>query len=216
MSKLSCAWGSLSTACSKPRRLWTLCGAPHKAHVRRKFYDIHQATNSPIAAAILESIGALYKVEAEVRGQTADARRAARQSRAGPMLTALKQQLEDALRQVSAKSPLATAIRYALSRWPALTRYRDDGRLEIDNNIAERALRCVALGRKNYLFAGADAGGDRAAAMYTLIGTALLNDLNPETYLRHVLERIAELPVNRVDELLPWNVKVALTATSGT
>lgn len=183
------------------------------AHVRRKFYDIHQATDSPIAAAILKQIGALYKIEADSRGDKAGVRRQARRARAGPVLTALKQQLESASRQVSTKSALATAIRYALSRWPALTRYRDDGHLEIDNNIAERALRCVALGRKNYLFAGADAGGDRAAAMYTLIGTALLNDLNPEAYLRHVLERIADLPVSRVDELLPWNVKQALPPT---
>lgn len=151
-----------------------------------------------------------------MRGETADVRCTARQARAGPVLTSLKQQLEDALRQISAKSALATAIRYALSRWPALTRYRDDGTLEIDNNIAEGALRCVALGRKNYLFAGADAGGDRAAAMYTLIGTALLNEINPEGYLRHVLEQIAELPANRVDELLPWNIKAVLQATAET
>src|SRR5579863_5441982 len=92
------------------------------------------------------------------------------------------------------------------SRAVALTRYRDDGRLEIDNNAAERALRAVALGRKNWLFAGSDDGGERAAAIYSLLGTATLNDLNPEAYLRHVLERIADHPVNRVDEFLPWNV----------
>lgn len=123
------------------------------------------------------------------------------------MLAALKQQLETALHQVSAKSALATAIQYALSRWPALTRYCDDGVLEIDNNIAERALRCVALGRKNYLFAGADSGGERGAAIYTLIGTAQLNGVNPEAYLRHVFEHIADWPANRVSELLPWHVK---------
>nr|WP_051883797.1 IS66 family transposase [Salinisphaera hydrothermalis] len=181
------------------------------AHVRRKFYDIHQAMASPIAADILERIADLYQVESAIRGQPPADRRAARQARAGPMLTALKQQLNTALHQVSAKSPLATAIKYALSRWPALTRYRDDGVLEIDNNIAERALRCVALGRKNYLFAGADSGGERAAAIYTLIGTAQLNGVNPEAYLRHVLERIADLPVHRISELLPWHVKDALT-----
>ncbi len=96
-----------------------------------------------------------------------------------------------------------------MTRWIALTRYRDDGRLEIDNNAAERALRAVALGRKNYLFAGSDAGGERAASLYTLLGTAKLNNLNPEAYLRHVLERIAEHPINRIDELLPWNVELA-------
>jgi len=107
---------------------------------------------------------------------------------------------------LSKKSELALAIRYALSRWNALTRYRDDGRLEIDNNAAERALRAVALGRKNWLFAGSDDGGERAAAIYSLLGTAKLNDLDPEAYLRYVLERIADHPINRIEELLPWNV----------
>ena len=108
--------------------------------------------------------------------------------------------------QLSRKSPLALAIRYALTRWTALTRYRDDGRIEIDNNTAERALRVVALGRKNYLFCGSDAGGDRAAAIYSLIGTAKLNGLDPEAYLRYVIERIADHPINRIEELLPWAV----------
>ncbi|MGC1456681.1 MAG: transposase, partial [Steroidobacteraceae bacterium] len=114
--------------------------------------------------------------------------------------------LHAVLTTLSKKSELASAIRYALSRWPALTRYRDDGRLEIDNTAAERALRVVALGRKNWLFAGSDDGGERAAVIYSILGTAKLNDLNPESYLRYVLERIAEHPINRIDELLPWNV----------
>ena len=112
-------------------------------------------------------------------------------------------------RQLSRKSDATGAIRYALSRWEALCRYRDDGRAEIDNNAAERALRCIALGRKNHLFAGADTGGERAAGIYSLIGTAKLNDLDCEAYLRYVLERIAEHPVNKIDALLPWNVSLS-------
>jgi len=104
------------------------------------------------------------------------------------------------------------AIRYALSRWRALGRFLDDGHIEMDNSAAERALRVVALGRKNYLFAGSDAGGERAAAIYSLLGTAKLNGLDPELYLRHVLERIADHPVNRLHELLPWNLATASPA----
>lgn len=109
-------------------------------------------------------------------------------------------------RQLSKKSDAASAIRYTLSRWEALCRYRDDGRAEIDNNSAERALRTIALGRKNHLFAGADTGGERAAGIYSLVGSAKLNGLDPEAYLCYVLERIAEHPINRIDELLPWSV----------
>jgi transposase len=109
----------------------------------------------------------------------------------------------------SPENPPWPAIRYALARWEALTRYAGDGRLEIDNNAAERALRAVALGRKNYLFAGSEAGGERAAAIYTLIGTAKLNSLDTEAYLRAVLTRIADHPVNRIDELLPWNLRAS-------
>jgi hypothetical protein len=114
----------------------------------------------------------------------------------------------------SKKSELAKEIRYALSNWVALTRFCDDGRLEMDNNAAERALRAVALGRKSWLFAGSDDGGERAAAMYTLIGTAKLNGLDPQAYLRYVLGRIADHPINRIEELLPWNVILAAPAAT--
>ena len=130
------------------------------------------------------------------------------------MLDSLKQWLEETLGKLSRKSDTALAVRYALSRWDALLRYVDDGRIEIDNNAAERSLRTVALGRKNYLFAGSDAGGERAAAIYSLIGTAKLNGLDPEAYLRNVLSRIADHPINRIEELLPWNVAASLSITS--
>jgi hypothetical protein len=152
----------------------------------------------------MERIAALYAIEKEIRGHPADERREVRNVRARPVLESLKQWFEETLGKLSRKSDTALAVRYALSRWDALLRYVDDGRVEIDNNAAERALRTVALGRKNYLFAGSDAGGERAAAIYSLIGTAKLNGLDPETYLRNVLSRIADHRINRIAELLPW------------
>jgi transposase len=178
------------------------------AHVRRKFYDIHEATASPLAMTAMQRIGELYGIEEQIRGQLPDIRRDTRQTRSVPLLAALYRWFKDTLTQVSAKSDLAIAIRYALSRWKALTRFAADGVIEIDNNGAERALRAVALGRKNYLFAGSDAGGERAAAIYSLVGSAKLIGLDPQAYLRHVLERIADHPVNRIDELLPWRVNL--------
>ena len=126
----------------------------------------------------------------------------------------MKQWLERTLGELSAKSALAQTIRYSLTRWQALTRYAHDGRLEIDNNAAERAIRQVALGRKNYLFVGSDAGGERAAAIYSLLGTAKLNGIDPEGYLRQVLARIGEHPINRVDKLLPWNISATTPMTA--
>jgi len=178
------------------------------AHVRRKFYDIHVATDSPIASEALSRIGELYGVEAEVRGQLPETRQQIREARAGPKLSDLHQWLIATVKKLSKKSDLAGAIHDALARWKALTRYRDDGRVEIDNNSAERALRAVALGRKNYLFAGADCGGERAASIYSLIGTAKLNGIDPESYLRHVLAQIAAHPIYRINELLPWHLPI--------
>ena len=182
------------------------------AHARRKFHEIHAIHSSPTTTEALARIGALYAIEEEIRGKPADLRLTIRQTRARPLLDELRKWMEKSLRSLSPKSETAGAIRYALSRWRALTRYADDGRLEIDNNAAERALRTVALGRKNYLFAGSDAGGDRAAAFYSLIGSAKLNGLDPELYLRTVLTQIADHTVNRIDELLPWNLAATLKA----
>jgi transposase len=179
------------------------------AHVRRKFYDIAVADASPIATEAVQRIGVLYDIEREIHGQLPVARQTARQARAGPLLEQLNSWLREQLNKVPKKSSLAVAIRYALPRWPALTRYVDDGLVEIDNNAAERALRTIALGRKNYLFAGSDAGGERAAIIYSLIGTAKLNDIDPQAYLTRVLARIADHPINRIDELLPWNLDLS-------
>jgi transposase len=176
------------------------------AHARRKFYDLYVASGSPIAAEAIQRIGALYAIEREIRGKMPAERAALRQERAGALLEHLHAWLSVTLRTVSAKSQLAAAIHYALVRWTELTRYRDDGRIEIDNNSAERSIRPIVLGRRNYLFAGSDAGGERAANLYSLINSALLNAMDPYLYLRHVLERIAEHPINRIAALLPWNV----------
>jgi len=184
------------------------------AHARRKFHDIHLAHASPTTNDALARIGALYAIEDEIRGKPVDLRLSIRQSRAKPLLDELRKWMEKALRSLSSKSETAAAIRYALSRWRALTRYTDDGLLEIDNSPAERALRAVALGRKNFLFAGSDHGGERAAAMYTLIGSAKLNGLDPELYLRTVLAQIADYPISQIQDLLPWNLAPSLQTHS--
>jgi transposase len=176
------------------------------AHVRRHFYDLEQAHSSPVAREALQRIGMLYGVEEPIRGRPPDERRAVRQVQANPLVDSLRQWFEATLSKLSRKSETTVAIRYALSRWDALTRYIEDGHIEIDNNAAERSLRGVALGRKNYLFAGSDAGGERAAAIYSLIGSAKINGLDPEAYLREVLTRIADHPINRIEDLLPWNI----------
>jgi transposase len=176
------------------------------AHARRKFFDLHQANQSPIAGEMLDRIGELYAIEQHIRGRSVEERRIERQVRSRPLLDSLYVRLNEMLPTVSQKSAIASAIKYTLTRWKALTRYCDDGRIEIDNNAAERSLRCVALGRKNFLFAGSDRGGDYAAGLYSLIGTAKLNGCDPEAFLREVLTRIQDQPILSVSDLLPWNL----------
>lgn len=180
------------------------------AHARRKFHDLHAARPSPLTTEALRRIAELYLIEAEIRGKPPDQRKSVRQTASRPLLDELERWLRTSLEKLSRKSDTAAAILYALNLWPALTRYCDNGAIEIDNSAAERALRGIAIGRRNYLFAGADSGGERAAAIYSLIGTAKLNGVDPEAWLRHVLANIADHPVNRVDAFLPWNCAAQL------
>ncbi len=149
-----------------------------------------------------------HDIEKALRGEPPDARKAARQKSSKPRIEALRLWFDDNLKRLPHKSGTAEAIRYAMSRWASLSRFLDDGSIEIDNNAAERAIRPIALGRKKWLFAGSDKGGERAAAIISLIETAKLNSINPEAYLREVLTRIADHPINTIDELLPWNVRM--------
>jgi len=176
------------------------------AHARRKFFDVFETTKSPLAKTALEKIAALYRIEAEIRGRPPDERLRVRLAQSAPLFAELKAWLETTLGRVPGRGDMAKAIRYALSRWRALTTVLRDGRACIDNSAAERAIRPVALGRRNWTFAGSDSGGERAAVFYSLVETAKLHGLDPEAYLTHVLERIASHPVNRVADLLPWNV----------
>ena len=181
------------------------------AHVRRKFFDVHAATGSPIANEALDRIAQLYTVEKTINGSLPDWRQQRRQLQSQPIAEALAAWADSTVRQLSRKSELYAAFRYMRARWTALVRCFDDGRLVLDNNPAERALRCIAIGRKNYLFAGSDAGGRRAAAIYSLVESAKLNALNPQHYIADVLARIADHPARRIAELLPWNWQPADT-----
>ncbi|MDP6953983.1 MAG: IS66 family transposase [Alphaproteobacteria bacterium] len=175
------------------------------AHIRRKFYDVHAATGSAIAEQALARIQKLYDVERQARGQTPDQRRDIRQELARPLFEELEAWLPTQLARISGKSPLAGAIRYAITRLKRLAPYLDNGILEIDNNTAERSMRAIALGRKNYLFMGSARGGNSAAIAYTLIETAKLNGIDPQAWLADVFTRIPEHKINRIDQLLPWN-----------
>jgi hypothetical protein len=184
------------------------------AHARRKFYEVHQATGSPIAAEALRRIAEFYAIETTIRGQTSTARKNVRQAKSLSLVNAMKVWLETQLIHIPPRSGLADAIRYALSRWSALGRFLDDGRIELDTNTVERAIRPIALGRKNHLFAGSDGGAARWATVCSLITTAKLNDVEPFAYLKDVLRRMSNgHPMSRLDDLLPWNWTPSTPAT---
>lgn len=181
------------------------------AHARRYFFDAFEETKSPVAAEALSRISALYAIEAEINGKTVDVRLSERQSRAVPLLGQMKTWLEGERQRLSRKTTVAKAVNYSLARWGALTRYTTDGRLAIDNNVAERALRTVAVTRKSYLFLGSDEGGRRAAAIYSIVESARLNGLDPHAYLADIIDKMAKgWPRSRLTELLPWQWKAAV------
>ena len=189
------------------------------AHARRKFFELadvegaarrksrgeRAGTVYPIALEAVQKLDALFEIERGINGQSPAERLAARREHSAPLMDDLHNWLQVQLTKLSRNHDLAKAINYMLRRWPAFTRFLDDGRVCLSNNAAERALRCVPLGRKAWLFCGSDRGGDRAAVLYTLIQTAKLNDVDPQAWLADVLARIADHPSQRLDELLPWN-----------
>jgi transposase len=194
----------LSEAANQPPRL-AFCWA----HARRKFYDVHIATKSPLAHEALQRIAALYAIESEIRGRPAEDRKRERQQRSRSLVEALQVWWREQLGRLSGRSKLAQAIRYAFNHWDGLIRFLDDGRLEMDTNIVERAMRPIALGRKNALFAGADSGGRHWSIVATLIQSAELNDVEPLAWLADVLKRIVsgQTKKHELHTLLPWNWK---------
>jgi transposase len=184
------------------------------AHCRRKFFDVWETTKSPVAKEALDRIAAVYAIEDKARFAPA-AERVEHRRQTAPLLDSFFAWAKTTVTKLSGKLELAKAFRYTIDRREALTRFVTDGRLEVDNNIAENAMRSIALGRKNYLFAGSDSGGERAASIYSLVATAKLNGLNPEAYLRDILAKIAEgHTINRIDELLPWRMVPPVISTS--
>jgi hypothetical protein len=182
------------------------------AHCRRKFFDVWEATKSPVAKEALDRIAKVYAIEDKARFAPA-AERVDHRRETVPLLDKFFEWAKATVGKLSGKLELAKAFRYTIDRREALTRFVTDGRLEADNNVAENAMRSIALGRKNYLFAGSDRGGERAASIYTLVATAKLNGLNPEAYLRDILAKIAEgHTINRIDELVPWRMIPAATS----
>ena len=174
-------------------------------NARRKAQGKTPAPISPMALEAVRRIDALFEIERSINGQSAEQRRAVRQEKSAPLVADLERWMREQRAKLSRGNDVARAMDYMLKRWPAFTRFLDDGRICLSNNAAERALRGIALGRKAWLFAGSDRGGERAAAMYSIIVTAKMSNVDPQAWLADVLARIAGHPANRLDELLPWN-----------
>ena len=179
------------------------------AHGRRKFFELAELQKAPVAIEAVRRIDELFAIERDINGRSPDERRAVRQDQSKPRVEALEKWLREERRKLSSKSPVAKAIDYSLKRWSAFTRFLDDGRVCLSNNAAERAVRGIAVGRKNWTFCGSDSGGQRAAAIYTLIETCKLNDIDARAWLADVLSRLADHPAKRITDLLPWNWKAA-------
>ena len=177
------------------------------SHGRRNFFELADLRKAPLAIEAVRRIDAIFAIEREINGLAADDRRTARQNRVAPLVDDLTDWMRTERGRLSRHAETAKAIDYMLKRWTAFTRFLDDGRICLTNNAAERALRGIALGRKAWLFAGSDRGGERAAAIYSLIGTAKLNGVDPQAWLANVLACIANHPASRLDELLPWHWK---------
>ncbi|MGY3233201.1 hypothetical protein ACVMAJ_000091 [Bradyrhizobium sp. USDA 4448] len=175
------------------------------AHGRRKFFDLARLTKAPIAAEAVKRIDVLFAIEREINGLAAQERLRVRQERSRPLIVELEAWLREQRAKLSRNNDTTKAINYCLGRWDAFSRFLDDGRLCMSNNAAERELRAVAVGRKNWTFAGSDEGGRRSAAIYTLVATCKLNDIDPQAWLADVLARINDHAIQRLDELLPWN-----------
>jgi len=182
------------------------------AHGRRKFFELAALKKMPLAIEAVKRIDVLFAIERDINGKPPDRRLAVRQQRSRPLVEDLERWLRDERRKLSAKNPLAKAINYSLKRWPAFTRFLDDGRICLSNNAAERALRGIAVGRRNWTFCGSDRGGQRAAVILTLVETAKLNGVDPRAYLADILARIGDHPAKRITELLPWNWDAPATA----
>jgi transposase len=176
------------------------------AHARRKIHDEHVRRPTELTQEALRRIAELYAIEAEIRGSPADERLTSRKERSSPLMESLHDWIQEQMKTLSVHAEMAKGFAYILKQWDALNEYCRNGQVEIDNNIGENALRSVAVGRKNYLFFGSDSGGESAAIIYSLLGTCKLNSVEPESWLREVIDKIGDWPSNRVYELLPWNL----------